>query len=669
MQHRKHRRTKGTTSLLMALGLGGGGTLAAAQTAYEYEVVQALAVQPMMDGSLQVQTPEGLRVLASGEWSYTGGILYALKAVASPFTSSPLSAPVTVPVEVAPDLPWGSLGLVAGGTVTAGGVAYAGYQWLNPADQSPTAGAATSPAAGASSVNNSPVPSPTSPTSPVSPTSPAPADDAAADQTPVSGSAPVGEDADGAGFNQYFTGEVMIDSLLSELEEHWAGAGRFNSPATVTYSFSDSGSALSDREGVDVQPIPAFFKAEVRAAFDELESLANLTFVEVTDTGTLDPATGSGRGNINITLADDSINRSFALLPTGVEPWLIDEVGDIVFDAVLLEDGYWVDEYRGGEMTVTHEILHALGLEHPFEGYMYAPDYLDNQFYSTLSYTEVHQEGFYPSAAMIADIAALQHLYGVNDSTNAGDTVYDFDSRRVFLGTIWDGGGLDTIRHSGSRDAVINLQAGQPSRVGAPPSESAVYSVETIGRAASDSILTIDIDDESDGWAEITDDGKAFRLVFDPDTSNLDGDDLMRFTIGFADGSSDDYEVDNDRIEVGLRDNLHIARGVTIENAFGGDGDDVLIGNSVANRLSGGGGDDTLTGGAGADVFEFGPGFGDDVITDFVVGQDRLAFNGIDDGSAVLSGGDTLITVSGEGTLRLENVDVTSLMGSDALIA
>ena len=44
-----------------------------------------------------------------------------------------------------------------------------------------------------------------------------------------------------------------------------------------------------------------------------------------------------------------------------------------------------------------------------------------------------------------------------------------------------------------------------------------------------------------------------------------------------------------------------IANGVVIENATGGDGDDMLIGNAVANVLNGNGGDDFLMGGAGGD--------------------------------------------------------------------
>ena len=52
-----------------------------------------------------------------------------------------------------------------------------------------------------------------------------------------------------------------------------------------------------------------------------------------------------------------------------------------------------------------------------------------------------------------------------------------------------------------------------------------------------------------------------------------------------------------------------IANGVVIENASGGSGNDVLIGNDAANRLEGNDGDDVLIGGAGADTLIGGAGF------------------------------------------------------------
>jgi Ca2+-binding RTX toxin-like protein len=63
-----------------------------------------------------------------------------------------------------------------------------------------------------------------------------------------------------------------------------------------------------------------------------------------------------------------------------------------------------------------------------------------------------------------------------------------------------------------------------------------------------------------------------------------------------------------------------------IENAIGGSGDDVLIGNIKANVLTGGAGGDMLTGAGGNDKFVFDSLIGLDTITDFISGQDKLEF-------------------------------------------
>ncbi|MFC4175334.1 M10 family metallopeptidase C-terminal domain-containing protein [Microvirga sp. GCM10011540] len=89
-----------------------------------------------------------------------------------------------------------------------------------------------------------------------------------------------------------------------------------------------------------------------------------------------------------------------------------------------------------------------------------------------------------------------------------------------------------------------------------------------------------------------------------------------------------------------------IAKGVVIENAYGGRGDDRLVGNGAANLLAGNGGadrlighagddilkgragNDVLTGGSGADVFVFdskpNSRTNRDKITDFAPGTDRI---------------------------------------------
>lgn len=83
----------------------------------------------------------------------------------------------------------------------------------------------------------------------------------------------------------------------------------------------------------------------------------------------------------------------------------------------------------------------------------------------------------------------------------------------------------------------------------------------------------------------------------------------------------------------GLKGNISIAKGVVIENAIGGHGDDYLKGNSVGNRIKGGGGADKLFGGGGADVFVYDKASDStlgrpDEILDFTTGTDKIDLAG-----------------------------------------
>lgn len=88
----------------------------------------------------------------------------------------------------------------------------------------------------------------------------------------------------------------------------------------------------------------------------------------------------------------------------------------------------------------------------------------------------------------------------------------------------------------------------------------------------------------------------------------------------------------------GLKGNVSIAAGVTIENAIGGSGNDVIVGNHADNTLKGGAGNDVIYGGAGQDQLWGGQGndifvFSDvndspvrapDTIWDFESGKDKI---------------------------------------------
>ncbi|MCE1680774.1 M10 family metallopeptidase C-terminal domain-containing protein, partial [Enterobacter hormaechei] len=120
--------------------------------------------------------------------------------------------------------------------------------------------------------------------------------------------------------------------------------------------------------------------------------------------------------------------------------------------------------------------------------------------------------------------------------------------------------------------------------------------------------------------------------------------------------------------------NVSIARGVTIENAIGGSGNDVLIGNDAANTLKGGAGDDIIYGGLGADNLWGGEGndtfvylsakesppLERDWIHDFVSGKDKIDVSLFDLGEAGKGGVKFVREFTGEvgeAVLRYNTVD------------
>ena len=85
----------------------------------------------------------------------------------------------------------------------------------------------------------------------------------------------------------------------------------------------------------------------------------------------------------------------------------------------------------------------------------------------------------------------------------------------------------------------------------------------------------------------------------------------------------------------------------------GGNGKDFLSGGVGVDTLNGGKGNDTLTGGAGKDVFVYASGDGNDIITDYAVG-DKIKITGAKISKASTSGTNVILTV-GKGKITLKN--------------
>ncbi|PJE37078.1 hypothetical protein CVM52_08980, partial [Pseudooceanicola lipolyticus] len=117
--------------------------------------------------------------------------------------------------------------------------------------------------------------------------------------------------------------------------------------------------------------------------------------------------------------------------------------------------------------------------------------------------------------------------------------------------------------------------------------------------------------------------------------------------------------------------NLTLTGSEAADALEGSDGDDTLLGRKSNDLLEGGAGNDRLDGGGGDDIFVFGDGHGNDVITDFTIGEDliwidRTATAALDYDDLGISqvGNDTVID-TGDGTITLLNTRMADLSVDD----
>jgi Ca2+-binding RTX toxin-like protein len=346
------------------------------------------------------------------------------------------------------------------------------------------------------------------------------------------------------------TGLVYVDGLL------WGSRWRIERDSRrLTYSF------VNNLNWDDY-----FDNAQTRACHNAMQSWANVANFRLEFSGyndynaeiTFHSVTGSTLGR------DDILGMA---MPPGVNESLFSQ-GDVMInweayqpnsDAALRVGGYYY-------ITFVHELGHALGLAHPhddggassiFPGVSNDQDpgtYGLNQYvWTVMSYYDINSpyspgeyiNWGYIGGPMAFDIAAIQHLYGVNTTHNTGNNTYFLPTTNgvgTYWSCIWDAGGIDTISGQGATNSVtINLN-------------------------------------------------NASLANNDPHAGGY---------INRMSGIKGGFTIANSR------------RGrCVIENAVGGNYNDVLTGNAYRNylsgnygndRLNGGGGNDTLYGGFGAD--------------------------------------------------------------------
>ncbi|NOX74601.1 MAG: calcium-binding protein, partial [Alphaproteobacteria bacterium] len=113
------------------------------------------------------------------------------------------------------------------------------------------------------------------------------------------------------------------------------------------------------------------------------------------------------------------------------------------------------------------------------------------------------------------------------------------------------------------------------------------------------------------------------------------------------------------------------------DKLYGDDGNDVINGGGKSDTIYGGGGNDTLTGSSGADTFVFTQRAGDDVITDFTNGSDKIDLSGFGVAYSAISAATSAVTggvlidldlVGGSGSIFLESFVLGNLDVSDFIL-
>lgn len=108
---------------------------------------------------------------------------------------------------------------------------------------------------------------------------------------------------------------------------------------------------------------------------------------------------------------------------------------------------------------------------------------------------------------------------------------------------------------------------------------------------------------------------------------------------------------------------------------FNGGGSDTVDGGAGSDTLWGGGGDDRLTGGTGADIFAFTSGNGNDTITDFDTGEDRLDLSDLEiaDFAAFAAlasdqAGGVLVSLDGDQSILLAGLALADLTEQNLIL-
>ena len=458
---------------------------------------------------------------------------------------------------------------------------------------------------------------------------------------------------------------------------------------TDTPSYYNSG----DKEQTNFSAFNTQMKDATIRVLEQIESFTNINFSETTNE------------NQNNTLTFGQATREASIAGHAYYPTSHLKGGDVWINN-RHSYNQTPDEGNHAFYTLMHEVGHALGLNHSFDVYSGAES--TSQFsvmaYNTTIYT--------PETFMLYDIAALQSIYGANQTYNMGDNTYHLKTDSAY--TIWDAGGTDTFDASHvNTNVTLDLTEGGYSSVGLTTNIAIAYGavIENatggsgddviagndannilIGNAGDDTFFESNGDDIIDGGADFD------TAIFDTAINNFNVYFYDSVTV-FLQNTINSFTTLISNVEnfifntvtysfAELKDNfgLNGLNGSDVKNdkINGSVDNDSINGLGGDDTLSGGGGDDFLNGGAGIDRLYGGSGNdhangGDN--RDFLFGNDGIDTLNGNAGDDVIYGGnqndalnggegnDTLLGENGNDTLNGDdgNDTLSGNRGSDTL--
>jgi serralysin len=393
----------------------------------------------------------------------------------------------------------------------------------------------------------------------------------------------------------------------------------------------------------DISDLSAAGKMFARAAFDSWSLVSGIQFVASTNSADIVINHGSpGDGAFAFSTIDSLGNITRAEV-TITEDWIANDWRRNPDGSVSVD----YDSYS--YTTYIHEIGHALGLAHagdyngdatyPKDAH-YANDSWQASLMSYFSQTDnttINASFANPITPMIADIIAIQDLYGRPSNAYAGDTVYgkggnagelwnqidSFGAPVAF--TIYDNSGIDTVDlsvFSANQKIDLNREA-----------------ISDVGGLTGNMIIARDTDIENaisgSGNDHLIGNALANTLKSGGGDDTLDGgagDDLLIDGVGkntLTGGAGADKLISFAGLNTqsGGTQGDFLIGGMQADTLDGGAGNDVIRGDSSSvfltgsDQITGGAGNDTLMGGGGADTFIFHTDAGDDVIGDFATAE------------------------------------------------